>query len=259
MSTFAVPVDLYMSAPVGTISPNDDLTLAHRRMTELGVSSLAVVLDDELKGVISRTDLLAIGRVQAGRRAKAAALTLPNRSVASQMSTTVVTVTREDSVVDAAALMVNKRIHRVIVVEGNKPVGVLSTRDVMIAIWEKQVRKPLDEFMSSPVFTIRAEEPLALATQRLENAHVSGLVVVENRLPVGVFTQVEALASRDMSRDTPVEAVMNLSVLSLPPGTFMHRAAAQAATMDVRRVVVMNPDKIVGILTGLDFARLAAA
>jgi CBS domain-containing protein len=82
--------------------------------------------------------------------------------------------------------------------------------------------------------------------------------VVENDWPVGIFTQVEALESRDVPRNTPVEDVMSSRILALRPDTLLHRAAAQAAATRVRRVIVQDGDRLAGILTGLDFARAAS-
>ena len=75
--------------------------------------------------------------------------------------------------------------------------------------------------------------------------------------PVGVFTQREALEARHQARKTPVDEVMNPAMLSLEADTPLHRAAAQAEALRVRRVIVVRNRQIEGILTGVDFARAA--
>ena len=87
---------------------------------------------------------------------------------------------------------------------------------------------------------------------------MSGLVVVDDGLPVGVFTQGVALEARHLARETPVEQAMNSAILLLSPNTPIFRAAAQAAAMEVRRVVAWDGNKACGILTGLDFTKAAA-
>jgi predicted transcriptional regulator len=247
-----------MRSPVHTVRSDDNLQQVQDQLNGLSISSLAVIdADEELVGVISQTDLIRVGRRQAGSRGKAALLTLPNKLVSRRMTSEVFTVDPNDPISLAAKRMVERHVHRVYVLAARKLVGVLSTRDVMLAIRDKRVNAPILEWMSSPVFTIRAEEPVALATERLEKAHVTGLAVVEESWPVGVFTQREALEARDRTRDTPVEAVMNPAVLALEADTPLHRAAAQAEAMRVRRVIVVQGRRIQGILTGLDFARAA--
>jgi CBS domain-containing protein len=256
MSSLTVPVGQYMTAPVHAVRPETDLAEVHEQLTSHGVSSLAVTDGDgQLQGVVSRTDLLRVGRRQSGIRGKAALLTLPKRPVSKVMTTDVVQVAAGDPLSLAARHMVEKRLHRVLVGADGKVDGIVSTRDVMLAIRDKRMGHPISRFMSSPLFTVRTYEPISLATERLEKARVSGLVVVEDEWPVGVFTQREALESRDLPRDTPVEETMSASILVLAQDTRLHRAAAQAAESNVRRVVAVHGPQMHGILTGIDFAR----
>jgi CBS domain-containing protein len=256
MSNFKIPVSLYMTESVLTVGPDDPLDLAYQTILDHGISALPVV-DGEgnVVGLITRTDLLKIGRRDASLRPRAQALILPPHRVSDQMSFPVRTVDLETPLDEAAAHMVKERIHRVVVTAGDELRGILTTRDLMRALDEKRMNHPVEAFMSSPVFTIRAEETLGLAVERLEKARVSGLVVVEDGWPVGVFTQREALEARDVRRNTAVEDVMNPRILSLAPSTKLHRAAAQALAMDVRRIVAQDGAEMVGILSGLDFAR----
>ena len=259
MSNFTTSVDLYMSSPVHTIAPGESVLSAQARLGSLGVSSLAVADEGgKLQGVLSMTDLIRLGRRQAGSRAKAALLTLPDKLVSSVMSDSVVCVARDEPMDSAARKMVEGHFHRVYVEDGGKLIGVLSTRDIMLAIRDKRVAQPISEWMSSPAFTVRCEEPVSLATERLEKAGVTGLIVVDQDWPVGLFTQREALESRDESRDTPVEEVMSCAMLALDTTTPLHRAAAQAADLRVRRIIAMKNQRVEGILTGLDFARVAS-
>jgi predicted transcriptional regulator len=256
MSNFAMSVELYMSSPVVAARPGDTLRHIQEKLQERRISSLPVVDADGMPiGVVSRTDLIRIGRMEAGRRPKSALLTLPDKKVEEVMSRNVGTVPAGSSVRDAAVQMVERRFHRVYVVDGKRLVGVFTTKDVMLAISGERLRRPINAWMSKPVFTIRPEEPIALATERLELARVSGIVVVESQWPVGVFTQVESLVAASFPRDTPVENVMSAAMLCLHAGTMVHRAAAQAAATTVRRVIVTEQQEMVGILTGLDFAR----
>ena len=256
MSNFSMSVELYMTTDVVCAHQGDTLPQIQKKLTENAISAVPVVDDDGAPiGVLSRTDLIRSGRVEAGRRPKSALLVLPDKRVEEVMTKTVVTVPSDATVRDAAAKMLKRRYHRTYVVDGERLVGVFSTKEAMLAVAEARVKHPLSEYMSSPVFTVRAEEPIALATERLDKAHVTGLVVVENNWPVGVFTQRESLMSASLPRDTAVEDAMSPAMLCLQSDTAAHRAAAQAAATTVRRVIVTDKRDMVGILTGLDFAR----
>jgi predicted transcriptional regulator len=253
-----MPVSLYMSTPAYTVGEDADLREAQRRLSGLAVSSLVVVnAQEQPVGVISRTDLIQVGQRQAGSQGKSALLTLPEMPISRRMTKELVTVSADTPVAEAARHMVEGRFHRVYVTEAGRLTGVLSTRDVMLAIRDKRVRAPISSAMSSPVFTIRHNEPISLATERLGKARVTGLVVVEDGWPVGLYTQREALEAKDEARETPVEAVMSAAMLALDVGTPIFRAAEQAAVVRVRRVVAVKGQRMEGILTGLDFAGFA--
>jgi CBS domain-containing protein len=239
------------------VNSDTDVNLAYERILELDISSVAVVDGQgKMVGVLSRSDLIKVGARQAGSAYRAPLLTLPNREARQMMTAPPLTITPDQSLKMAAQLMVQKRIHRVYTVDAEgRPTGVISTRDLMLAVRDQRLNRPIEDYMSSPVFTIRAEEPISEAVQRLSKAHVSGLVVLDNDWPVGVFTQRDALLFQGMARSTPVEEAMDPALLILPPTCSIYRAAAQAAAMKVRRVLVSEHTHPVGILTGLDFAR----
>lgn len=260
MPNFAFPVTEFMSAPVVTVSSTDELNQAQGLIENHRISALAVVDDSgALIGTLSRTDLLRVGRIQAGAARKAHLLTLPHQAVSEIMTPDPQTVPQDEALGFAARLMVEHRVHRIFVLQDERLLGVVSTKDLMRAVANKRVNHPIAQYASSPVFTIRSHEPISMATERLERAKVSGLVVVDDRWPVGVFTQREALASKDFPRDTPTEAAMNPALLCLDHETRIFRAAEQALAMGARRVVAVEGSTVKGILTGLDFAKVVGA
>ena len=258
MSHFATPVSRYMTSPVRSVLPTDELSRVQEELSKQAFSAVAVVERERLVGVVSRTDLLRIGRRQAGTRSGSSVLVVPRKLVHEVMEPDVVTVGPDETLSKAAELMLRHRVHRLFVEAAGTLVGVVSTRDLMLAVRDARVVDPLRSFMSHPVFSVSFDDSVAVAVERLEKAHVSGLVVVEDDWPIGVFTQVEALEAKDLPRDAPVEQALSPAMLCLDVDTPMHRAAEQAAAMDARRVIVVKSRRVEGILTGLDFARAAA-
>jgi CBS domain-containing protein len=103
--------------------------------------------------------------------------------------------------------------------------------------------------------TVSARAPLSQAVEKLYNARVTGVVLVEDGYPVGLFTQAEAVASRELPGDTPVERAAGYSMICLPAGIPLFRAAAFALQTRARRVVAVEGRDLRGIMTGIDFAR----
>lgn len=251
------PVVRYMSSPAHTLPADADLQEAERRLAALGISSLPVVIGNQLVGVISRTDLLRVGRMHATEGSRRSLLKLPHQGVREVMKQDPICVLDTEPVSAAARLIVQHHVHRVFVVDGTNLLGVLSTRDVMHAVKDARVERSISSLMSSPVLTVDADAPVAQAVDLLAQAHIHGLVVVDGSWPVGLFTQIEALEARDQADNTTVEEVMSYALLCLPPQTQAYRAAAQMAQTHARRVVVVDHRQVLGILTGIDMAALA--
>lgn len=258
MTHFAMPLSSLMTKPVITVDERASLDEAYALLKGHEISCLAVTgADGKPAGVISRTDFLRIGRIDARFRSRRSPLlVLPERAVADVMKREIVTLGAEEPVSAASKVLVSKRIHRVFVMDGERLAGVFSTKEVLLAVQQKKVAAPISTFMSSPAFTVPVSSSLSLASDRLEKARVSGLCVVdEDEWPVGTFTQSEALAARELAADTPVEEVMSYAMLCLDVRTPLYRAAAQAYATRARRVLAVEARQVKGVLTGIDFAR----
>lgn len=257
MTAQSTLVRSFMSSPVRTVHDDAPLGDAYAVLCDRAMSCLAVVDSaNRPVGVISRTDLLRVGRLIESRGRRLPLLGFGLEKVRDVMHPGVVSVGTDATVSEAAALMVHDHIHRVFVGTEKRLDGVFSTKDVMHVVAAARISRKISDFMSAPVITVRALETIATATDRLASANVAGLVVTDDEeKPVGVFTQLEALQARTLSAATPVEDAMSYAMLCLDVSTPMHRAAAHAADTRARRVIAVEHRRVWGILTGIDFAR----
>lgn len=252
MANYETPVTEYMTTPVETVRIGESLVAANELFAGQGVSALGV-LDDAgvLKGVISRTDILHAAVYTHGETFR-----VPDRPVEELMKSPAISVGPDAPLSQAAKLMLKNHVHRVFVTKGDKLEGVLSTRDLMRAVREKRLKTPIAEIASGSVVKVKADDPIALAVDRLDLSNKHGLVVVEGDFPVGLFDQASALASRRLPPNTAVEHAMDVRILILPGGIGMGRAAEQALGMNVRRILIEDDLGVSGIVGGLDFARV---
>lgn len=111
------------------------LNEASRHMVDEDVSALVVVDDQEcMSGIISRIDIL---------RAWVSSPDWKTKVVSDCMNSQVVTVTPEATITDVARLLLERQIHRVVVVrdeEGSQhPVSVVSAADLIYHLVNDEV------------------------------------------------------------------------------------------------------------------------
>ena len=252
MANFEMPVTDYMTTPVQTMQVGQSLVAASEAFAAHQISALGVLdVAGALKGVVSRTDVL-----HAAVYAEGQTFRVPDRPVEEIMQSPALEVSPDEPLRIAAKSMLKNRVHRVFVTEEGTVIGVVSTRDLMRAVHDKRLKTPISEIASGSIVKVRADDPVSLAVDRLEVSNKHGLVVVEGQFPVGIYDQASALESHRFPPNTAVENVMNPRVLILPAAVSIGRAAEQALSMNVRRILIEDDRGVTGIVGGLDFARV---
>jgi CBS domain-containing protein len=112
-----------MSAPVETVSTETRLDEAAARLLEHNIGSVVVVDDaGHLEGILTATDFV---RLAADDRVAS------EETVASYMSTDVITMTANDPITEVADTMIDNRFHHVPVVDETEGVvGIITTTDL---------------------------------------------------------------------------------------------------------------------------------
>lgn len=248
-----------MTSPVVGVRDDALLEEVERVLRRREISGVAVVdRSGAAVGVITRTDLLRAGRTRRDEAGGEHVLTLPDTPVHKHMHAGIVTIGPQATLADAARHMVEHHVHRIYVTAGSELVGVVSTREVLRAIAAARSSKPIADLMSIALVTVRPEDPLEFAIDRLTAANVSGLVVVDREWPIGVFGQLEALEAREADPGERVDFWMDALVICVPMWLPAHRAAAQALATNCRRVLAVDDMRARGLVTGIDFARIAS-
>lgn len=236
----------YMSTPAITVRTDDTLKEILQIFDRGVIRAVPVVdRDGSLAGVVSTTDVIR-------RLAKPLDETLRAADI---MSSPVVVATPKEAIDLAAWRLVAARAHRLIVVEDDRPVGVLAVDDALGALLHREVAAPLSSIMSRPVASVLLGASIAEAIARLTNAGVHGLVVLDGLAPVGTFGQTEALSARRLPTlllEDPVEEVMCDELITLDASTPIQNAARYAWSTKARRILVSEAAQLVGIVSDLD-------
>ena len=109
-------------------------------------------------------------------------------------------VRRDTSVQEVVATMNKFDISSVIVVEGKRPVGIVTHKDIISKL--VQARIPPDavtarEVMTSPTLTINEDASIEEAARLMAKKRIKKLVVTRNNELVGIVT------SSDLMREAP--------------------------------------------------------
>jgi len=213
-------------------------------------------------GVVSLTDLARVSKLEGGHHEGPLKILPPDLSAKEIMKAPLVTIDADADVSVAARTMLEHRVHRVFVTREARVVGVFSTRDALRVVLFRRVATPLREVMTTPVETIGVGDVIDDALAKLDDTNVRGLVVVDGKAPVGLFTQLEAICGRALPpelRLRPVEEIMSYETISLDSDTPLYRAAGYAISTKLRRIFVVDGRTLVGIVTGYDLAHVLAA
>jgi citrate synthase len=136
------------------------------------------------------------------------------RTVADVMSSPVVTALPDDTVADAAARMHDRSVGSVVVVDGDRPVGIVTERDIvrMAAAGPSSAGLKVAELMTADPDTVDPGESVQQAFATLTERGYRHLPVVDG----GALTGIVSL--RDLMRVAQIQPVVHPGQIEAPPG-----------------------------------------
>jgi CBS domain-containing protein len=172
------------------------------------------------------------------------------------MTTDVITLAPDLSLRAAMDLFVDRHISGAPVVAGRNVVGVVSATDFLRLSATLPGPSPLREEPEEEA----ALEPLFDESDAVESGSAPPASYFTAMWDEGEIDVSDQLMAADTSEWHPLEAhtveeAMNPTVCSLPPDTDVPGAAAYMQRMGVHRVLVMEGDTLLGIVTTSDVAR----
>lgn len=134
-----VIVEHLMTEEVVSIDEDTSLLEAHRLMGTMRIRSLPVMRENQMVGLVTRTDLMSsdISRL-AARNNQEVSLKILTQSVEQIMTRDLITIRADALVTDAAQLMINYKIHCLPVVDAEgKLAGIITESDLFLLIVQK--------------------------------------------------------------------------------------------------------------------------
>ncbi|HJJ60635.1 MAG TPA: CBS domain-containing protein [Methanocorpusculum sp.] len=122
-------------------------------------------------------------------------------------------------------------------------------------------KKPVRDYMSMPLISLEPDMTIAYAMKTLLQKKIHGAPVLENGKLAGIVTLTDIVTSidRGMTGENLVREMMVKDVITIPADKRLYEVVRQFKERDVGRVIVMDGEKPVGILTHSDILRVFPA
>ena len=230
-----------MSSPVVSCAARTTLGELATLLAERGVHGL-VVLDESgaAAGVVSDTDLLAGEWLATDEESLAAMRSL---TAGELMTSPPVTIDADAPVGDAAALLAEQRLARLVVVRGGEPVGVLATSDLVRELGRGHLgRSTVADVMSHGLVACRESATARQAARLMTDRHARALVVVRaDGRPLGVVTGTDLLPLVGTGSGGRAVAELMHPPITIGPGASLREAADLMLEHEIHRLVVVDP------------------
>ena len=244
-----------MSTNVVTIGPKQTMALAANLMADDGVSTLVVVDNGVVVGIITEKDFLE--RVIAKGKS---ALDVEVREV---MSCPVVSVTPDITVLEAGQVVQERGVKRLPVINSGSLVGIVTQTDLICVLTSYGMWRDIAEIMTRDVATVQIDTTVSEAASIMATHGISGIVVMRADRVAGMLTERDLLkrvvaVGRDPAR-VRMEEIMSHPVMSVPPYFSVFSASRVMEKTHIRRLVVEDNKWLCGVVTQTDIFKIGRA
>lgn len=233
-----------MHPGVITCSPDATLGEVAVMLTQHHIHALVVAdRDGRPLGIISDFDLLAGEWLSVDQESLEAMRTM---TAGELMSVPVDTVDADADAGQAAARMRKEQIHRLVVVDGGEPVGVISISDFVAGLAGRVPvrRETVADVMSDAMLVCRDKTPVAAAARAMTQAGWRSVLVADaDGQPLGVVSGMDLITfcEDDDCEEITVAEVMH-DPLTIGMSASLREAADKMIKSHHHRLIVVDPD-----------------
>lgn len=240
-----------MSKDVATIASDETVVSAAKAMTEKNLSCILVEDNGAIVGIVTETDLLKKGVVEARD--------LQRTKVAEIMSSPIEKVPSDLSVLEASKIMGAKAIKRLPIMSGDQLVGIITQTDLIRVLTSYGMWRDVSMIMSRNTLGVQRDATVTEAAKVMAGKNVSSIVIMDGEEVAGIFTERDlfkkVIAQQKCPDDVCISDVMSSPVVTIVPDCSVFSASRIMEKMHVRKLVVMEDNKLYGILGQTDIFR----
>ena len=171
-----------------------------------------------------------------------------------------ITVSPKTALLDARQILLRHKIGRLIVLQNEKPVGVITEKDVVRAIYQLG-GKPIesirvDEFMSKNLISITEKDTIYDCAKLMLSNKISSIIVLKKDGSLsGIITKTDLASIFLTQASTPLQIskVMTKNVITVKPADSLLYVESVLVNNRISRVIVERKKAPVGIITHRDF------
>ncbi len=256
-----------MTRDVVTITPENTLYEAAQIMGEQHIGSLLVFKYDTAVGIITERDLLNVvsNGVKLEKDWIGGGTSIREEKVETAMSFPVVKTCLDSPLKEAARMMIEKRIRRLVVCDSGKVVGILTAADMIrsmpeipenMAVWFEA-----DYFMNKQIVTVDKELLVDDVAELMAEKRIGSVIVTSRGKPMGIFTERDLLTkllAKDKSLILEVGDACSSPLITAPVGTSINDVAAIMTKKRIKRLPITKDAKLVGVLSARDLVEAYA-
>ena len=248
-------VEHIMSRNVESICPGSTVVSAAKIMSGKTLSCLVVSDNGIPLGIITETDLLKKGVANGNNFSK--------MKVEQIMSSPVRSVPPDFSVMEAGSIMEAENIRRLLVLDDGRSVGIVTQTDMVRVLASYTLSMEVSEIMTSDVAVIASSASVKEAAQLMASENISCVVAMDKKSVVGIFTERDFLkrvvALKRPAARTRLKKVMSSPVVTVCSDCSVLSAWKLLERTGIRRLVVMDDETLVGLVTQTDILKAIKA
>lgn len=229
-----------------TCAPDTTLGEAAALLNRHRIHALVVTAPGyEPLGILSDLDLLAGEWLSSDR---ASLETMRRLTAGELMSKPPLTIRAGALVTDAVALMRANQVHRLLVTDSDKTVGIVSVGDIILSLAHTSTtRQTVSDVMSRGMVVCRRETTVAQAARTMTERRSRALLIVDpSGMALGVVSGWDLLDTLDPRGESAGQRTVGDLMhppLMIRPGASLREAADMMISNHVHRLVVMDPSE----------------
>jgi CBS domain-containing protein len=117
------------------------------------------------------------------------------------------------------------------------------------------------DIMTKSVIAVDSSVTANEAAKMMEDVKVGAIIVMENNIPMGIITDRDfavKIVAHAYQITTPVKQIMSTPLITIGPDESVWMVADLMYTRGIRKLPVIEDDKVIGIITSTDLVNQLA-